>query len=217
MKTTLPLYLLFILAAPLQAQWYQEDDETPGISFIGGIGKKVRFDNEDGTFYTDMRAFKAGIAKTTFQLHGHAQASRILLLTHQATKAQYHDGYKSLSMTNAEAHFLGSFSLGHVIFVGIQGGAYIAVPLVVTGETVRTNVPAFSKEYERPYFYQGFTAGGTGGLKLGGVIMALHANVHIPFLRIYKPQPENTDGTKVTPQLLNTEMFMFSITIKGRD
>lgn len=175
------------------------------------------FDNEDGTFYTDMRAFQAGIAKATFRFHGHAQASKMLLITHQTAKAQYHDGYKSLTMTNAEAHFLGALSLGHLIFAGVEGGIYLAVPLVVNGETVRTSVPAFSKAYERPYFYQGFIGGGTVGLKVGGVIVAAHGRVNIPFIKIYKPQPEVEDGTKITPQLLRAEMLLFSITIKGRE
>ncbi len=217
MKTLFHLSILFcFITVPLKAQWYLEED-AEGLSLIGASGKTVQFDNENEGNYTDARAFQAGIAKTSFRLHGHGQGAKMLLLTHQSVKAQYHDGYKSLAMTNVEAHYVGHVSLGHIIFVGLEGGMFLAIPLSIKGETVRTSAPAFDKTYERPYFYQGFVAGGAAGIRIKSLIISVHSRLNIPFIRLYKPQPETADGTSVTPQLLRSEFYMFTITFKGRD
>lgn len=200
----------------VQAQWYLEDDE--GRTIIGGITNKVMFYTENGeSTYSNQRSLQLGMGKSIFSAHGHAQRSQMIFLAHQQAKAVYFDGYKSLSMTNLQAQVIGSFSLGHLIFAGIDGGVYVAVPIFFKGETVRQSVPTFSKTYERPYFYQGFLAGGTVGVKLKNLVLATHGRLDIPFIKIFKPQPEEEGAEPLTPQLLTSKGILFSVTFKAKD
>lgn len=69
-------------------------------------------------------------------------------------------------------------------------------------------------EYERPYVYQGFILGGTAGIKLRPAVLGVHARVDLPFIQLYKPQPETADGSKIEPQLPRVSGFMFSLMVK---
>jgi hypothetical protein len=208
------MYLLLFYAPSIWAQWYQEEEQD-ALTLMAGTQKGMKLYPEDGaSTYQDQKAFFFGIAKSVIRIHGHGQIDKMLLLRHASLQANYYNGYKSLSMTNAEAHLIGRFSLGHLIFVGVEGGVYLAVPIVFKGKTVRTGVPAFSSEYERPYLYQGFIVGGNAGIKLKPAVLGVHIRQNIPFIQLYKPQPEADGVTSIKPQLLQEAALMFSITLK---
>lgn len=217
MKPFLFFILALLMADQALAQWWEEEDAS-GLTFTAGATHKVKLYTENSeSSYQDGSAWYFGAGKSTFRLHGHGQSTIFLMANHQSTRANYYDGYKTLSMTNVEAQYKAAFSLGHLIFVGLEVGGYVAVPLSVKGEAVRTSNPAYNAKYERPYVYQGFLAGGVAGIKLAGIVLSVHQDLNIPFIQLYKSQPTDETWNKIKPQLLVNEGFRVSLTIKGRD